>query len=312
MIQLAESHSGGNPMGEGQWVRRSLRHLSADLRDQGHAACPNTVRRLLDQQDFSMRGNVKRLSGPPHPDREAQFQYIRQQREVFAKAGAPILSVDAKKKELIGNFKNAGRRWVRQPDEVNTYDFPQDASCKATPYGLYDVQRNRGLVCVGTSADTAEFAVDGVDAWMHSEASASYGPVRRMLILADGGGSNAYRSRLWKRQLQNLSDRAGVAITVCHYPRGASKWNPVERRLFGPISINWAGVPLRSLDVMLGCIRDTSNRSGLRVEAKWIEKIYATKIKITKKEFKTLSIQHHATCPKWNYTIRPRTAPGLL
>jgi hypothetical protein len=280
------------------------------LRDQGHAACPNTVRRLLDKQDFSMRGNVKRLSGAPHPDRETQFQYIRRQREIFAKAGAPILSVDAKKKEWIGNFKNAGRRWMRQPDEVNTYDFPQDALCKATPYGLYDVQRNRGLVGVGTSADTAEFAVDGVDTWMHSEASASYGPLRQMLIFADGGGSNAYRWRLWKRQLQNLSDRAGVATTVCHYPRGACKWNPVERRLFGPISINWAGVPLRSLDVMLGCIRHTSNRSGLQVEAKRIDKIYATKIKVNKTEFKTLSIQHHATCPKWNYTIQPRIAKG--
>ena len=296
-------------MGGGQWVRRSLRHLSEDLRDHGHAACPNTVRRLLDKQDFSMRSNVKRLSGAPHPDRETQFQYIRQQREAFAKAGSPILSVDAKKKEWIGNFKNPGRRWMRQADEVNTYDFPQDASGKATPYGLYDVQRNRGLVCVGTSADTAEFAVDAVDTWMHSEASASYGPLRQMLILADGGGSNAYRSRLWKRQLQGLSDRAGVAITVCHYPRGASKWNPVERRLFGPIRINWAGIPLRSLEVMLGCIRDASHRSGLRVEAKRIDKVYATKIKVTKTEFNTLSIRHHDTCPKWNYTIQPRTAP---
>jgi len=302
-------------MGEGQWVRRSLRHLSDDLRDHGHAACPNhvlsfegTVRRLLDKQDFSMRGNVKRLSGAPHPDRETQFQYIRRQREIFAKAGAPILSVDAKKKELIGNFKNAGRRWMRQPDEVNTYDFPQNALCKATPYGLYDVQRKEGLVCVGTSSDTAEFAVDCVESWMHSDASAAYGAIRELLVLADGGGSNSYRSRLWKRQLQGLSDRAGVGITVCHYPRGASKWNPVERRLFGPISINWAGIPLRSLDVMLGCIRETSTRSGLRVEAKLIDKIYATKIKVRETEFKVLSIHHHETCPKWNYTIRPRTA----
>jgi len=296
-------------MGGGQWVRRSLRHLSDDLRNQGHAACPNTVRRLLDRQAFSMRGNVKRLSGPPHPDRERQFQYIQQQRQIFVESGCPILSVDAKKKELIGNFKNPGRPWVRQPDEVNTHDFPQDASCKATPYGLYDVQRKEGLVCVGTSSDTAEFAVDCVETWMHSDAGAAYGPIRQVLVLADGGGSNGYRSRLWKRQLQGLSDRAGVAITVCHYPRGASKGNPVERRLFGPISINWAGVPLRSLEVMLGCIRGTSNRSGLRVEARVIRKSYATGIKVANAEFKTLSIHHHETCPKWNYTIQPRTTP---
>ena len=293
-------------MGSGQRVRRSLRHLSDDLRERGHAACPNTVRRLLGKQDFSMRANVKRLSGAPHPDREIQFPYIRQQRETFAKVGCPILSVDAKKKELIGNFKNPGRRWVRQPDEVNTHDFPQDALCKATPYGLYDVQRKEGLVCVGTSADTAEFAVDCLETWMHSDASAAYGAIRELLVLADGGGSNGYRTRLWKRQLQGLSDRAGVAITVCHYPRGTSKWNPVERRLFGPISINWAGVPLRTLDVMLGCIRDTSNRSGLRVEAKLIPKTYATQIKVSKAEFNTLCVRHHETCPKWNYTIHPR------
>jgi len=296
-------------MGSGQWVRRSLRHLSDDLRERGHAACPNTVRRLLGKQDFSMRANVKRLSGAPHPDRETQFQYIRQQRETFAKVGCPILSVDAKKKELIGNFKNPGRRWVRQPDEVNTHDFPQDALCKATPYGLYDVQRKEGLVCVGTSADTAEFAVDCLETWMHSDASAAYGAIRELLVLADGGGSNSYRTRLWKRQLQGLSDGAGVTITVCHYPRGTSKWNPVERRLFGPISINWAGVPLRTLDVMLGCIRDTSNRSGLRVEAKLIPKTYATQIKVSKAEFNTLCVRHHETCPKWNYTIHPRVVP---
>jgi len=256
-----------------------------------------------------MRGNVKRLSGPPHPDRERQFQYIQQQRRIFVESGCPILSVDAKKKELIGDFKNPGRRWVRHPDEVNTHDLSQHALCKATPYGLYDVQRKQGLVCVGTSSDTAEFAVDCVETWMRSDASVGYGAIRELLVLADGGGSNGYRSRLWKRQLQGLSDRAGVAITVCHYPRGTSKWNPVERRLFGPISVNWAGVPLRSLDVMLGCIRGTSNRSGLHVEAKLISKAYATKIKVTKAEFSILSIRHHETCPKWNYTIQPRTSP---
>ena len=296
-------------MGGGQWVRRSLRHRSADLREEGHAAGPHTVRRLLGKQDFSMRANVQRLSGPRHPHRQEQFQYIRQQRQTFAETGCPILSVDAKKKEWIGHFRNAGRRCMRHAEEVNTYDFPEEAWCRATPYGLYDVQRNRALVGVGTSADTAAFAVDGVDTWMHSKATASYGSFREMLILADGGGSNGYRSRLWKRQLQDLSDRSSVAITVCQDPRGASKWNPVERRLFGPIRVNWAGVPLRTMEVMLGCIRDTSTRTGLRVEAKLIDKTYVTKVKVSQAEFRALSLRHHETCPKWNYTILPRTVP---
>jgi hypothetical protein len=305
-MELAERQTGGDPMGGGKWVRRSLRKLSGDLRQRGHQACPNTVRRLLRRQGYSLRVNVKRLAGPPQADRERQFQYLRQQREAFLAAGLPVLSIDAKKKELVGNFKNAGRTWARQPESVNTYDFIQDAQCRATPYGIYDLAANRGAVGVGVSADTAEFAVDCLDCWWDQIGRSTYPGAQSLLLLADGGGSNAHQSRLFKRQLQRWADRQGVAVTVGHYPRGASKWNPVEHRLFSHISGNWAGVPLRSLDTMLACIRGTSTSTGLSVDAWLMDKTYLTRVKVSNAEMKALNLQRHETCPKWNYTLRPR------
>ena len=306
-MELVEGQTGGDPMGGRKWVRRSLRNLSSDLRQRGHPACPNTVRRMLRQQDYSLRANVKRLAGPPHPDREQQFQYLQRQRQAFGAAGLPVLSVDGKKKELVGAFKNPGRTWAKQPESVSTYDFIQDAQCRATPYGLYDLGRNRGAVGVGTSADTAEFAVDCLACWWDRTGRQTYPQAHSLLLLADGGGSNGYRSRLFKRQLQRWVDHSGVAVTVGHYPRGASKWNPVEHRLFSHVSLNWAGVPLRSLDIMLECLRGTRTAAGLQVDAWLMDKTYPTRVKVSNAEMKALNLQRHETCPNWNYTLRPTT-----
>ena len=288
-----------------KWVRRSLRHLSGDLHQQGHRACPNTVGRLLRRQKFSLKSNRKGQSGKAHPDRDRQFRHIQQQREQFTAAGLPVVSVDAKKKELVGNFKNAGVTWCRKAESVNIYDFIHDAECRATPYALYDPTRNRGMVAVGTSADTAQFATDSISHWWQQEGRQAYPRARQLLVLADGGGSNGHRSRLFKSSLQQFANQSRVAVTVCHYPTGASKWNPVEHRLLSQISINWAGKPLRSLSAMLGYIRGTMTETGLRVRAWLNTRKYPKKVKISDAQMKSLYLQRLPICPDWSYTIRP-------
>jgi hypothetical protein len=294
-------------MSEARYVRRSLRTLSSELAQLGHAAGPDTVADLLRDLGYRLRVNVKRLSGPYHPDRDEQFTFIEGLVAAFREEGLPILSVDTKKKELVGNFKNAGATWRREADEVNAHDFPSDALFRVAPYGLYDVLANQGHVVVGTSADTPWFAAEAVARWWSRIGCHRYRGAGELLLLADGGGSNGYRPRLWKKGLQELlADHYGLEVTVCHYPTGASKWNPVEHRLFGPISINWAGVPLRSPEVMLGYIRGTETPSGLRVTAEWWERTYAKGVKVSGTEMQELDIEHHDICPRWNYTIRPR------
>ena len=290
-----------------KWVRRSLRHLSGDLHQQGHRACPNTVGRLLRKQKFSLKSNRKGQSGKAHPDRDRQFRHIQQQREQFTAAGLPVVSVDAKKKELVGNFKNVGATWCRKAESVNIYDFIHDAECRATPYALYDPTRNRGMVAVGTSADTAQFATDSIAHWWQQEGRQAYPRAKQLLVLADGGGSNGHRSRLFKSSLQQFANQSRVAVTVCHYPTGASKWNPVEHRLLSQISINWAGKPLRSLSAMLGYIRGTMTETGLRVRAWLNTRQYPKKVKISDAQMKSLNLQRLPTCPDWSYTIRPRS-----
>jgi hypothetical protein len=267
--------------------------------------CRGTVGRLLKGLGFSLRANEKRLTGPPHPDRDRQFGYIGRVRRRFLKAGLPVISVDAKKKELVGDFKNAGRAWVREAEPVNAHDFPRDASHRAAPYGVYDLKHNQGYVAVGTSADTAEFAVESIASWWEERGAKSFPGADRLLILADAGGSNGCRNRLWKLRLQeHLVDRLGLCVTVCHYPSGASKWNPVEHRLFGPISVNWAGKPLRCLGTLLGYIRGTVTATGLEVAAKLLERTYATKIKVSKQEMRGVRLIRHKVCPNWNYTLK--------
>jgi hypothetical protein len=291
-----------------KWTRRSLRHLSDDLHKQGHEACPNTVGRLLRDQDITPKANRKDDSGPSHPDRNRQFVQIDRERRRFTAAGLPIASLDGKKKELVGNFKNPGTAWCQKAESVNTYDFIQDAQCRATPYGLYDVNRNRGMVSVGTSADTGQFAVDALRHWWRHEGRQAYPHADRLLLLADGGGSNGHRTRLFKSSLQHFANDSGLALTVCHYPTGASKWNPIEHRLFSQISNNWAGKPLRTLDTMLNYIRGTVTQTGLRVRAWLNEKVYPKKVKVSDAQMASLNLKRLPICPKWSYIIRPQAS----
>jgi hypothetical protein len=304
---LIEEQAGGDPSSRRRWVRRSLRNLARDLRRRGHDVSPMTVARLLREEDYGLKAQRKRFTGPRHPDRDRQFRQIARLKQRFLRRGWPVISVDSKKKELIGNFKNAGRRWCREAAVVNAYDFPQDASGRGIPYGIYVVNQGRGFVEVGTSADTAEFAVDAITRWWESHGRKDFPGAKRLLILADSGGSNGCRPRLWKlRVQQRLADGYGLTVTVCHYPRGASKYNPVERRLFSPISCNWAGESLRTFAVMLSCIRGARTGSGLPVTARLNRRKYRTKVKVTDEEMQALRIRRHKTCPQWTYTIRPR------
>lgn len=288
-----------------KWRRSSLRVLSQSL---GGKISHTTVGRVLKDLDYSLKANVKRLTGEPHPDRDSQFAYIEQQKQAFREAGLPIISVDTKKKELIGSFKNPGRRWCQTADAVNAHDFEQDALGKVVPYGVYDLTNNRGYVYVGQNADTPQFAVEQIAAWWRDFGSYDFPQAKQLLILCDAGGSNGYRPRLWKQQLQELlADQLGLDVTVCHYPTGASKWNPVEHRLFGPISVNWAAEPLLSFDKTLALIRGTVTQTGLSVEAFLVDKVYVTGLKVTEAVMKGLNLVHHAVCPQWNYTIRPHS-----
>jgi len=293
-----------------KWRRSSLRHLSEQL---GEQVSHTTVGRMLGEMDYSLKVNVKRLTGEPHPDRDEQFAYLEQQKQTFLQAGWPVISVDTKKKELIGNFKNSGRRWCQTADAVNEHDFEQDALGKAVPYGIYDLTHQRGYVYVGQSADTPQFAVERIADWWRTFGCQDFPTADKLLILCDAGGSNGYRPRLWKQQVQELlADQLGLAVTVCHYPTGASKWNPIEHRLFGPISLNWAGHPLCTFETMLSLIRGTVTETGLKVEAFLVNKVYATGLKVADAVMNSLNLERHAVCSNWNYTIRPRAIGPVL
>lgn len=308
LLDMVEPETAGNPMSEQKWVRRSLRSLSACLSQAGHNASAPTVSRLLKKHDYSLRVNAKeKESRSQHPERDTQFRYIETQKQSFAASGDPYISVDTKKKELIGNFKNAGRAWCLEAEAVNVHDFLSDALGRVSPYGIFDIERNEGVVYVGKSADTPEFAVEAISRWWQEYGQAVYPEATRLLILADAGGSNGCRPRLWKERLQSqLSDALGLSVTVCHYPTGCSKWNPIEHRLFSQISINWAGKPLRTFETMLGLIRGTTTKTGLMVLAHMLEGVFEKGKKVTDAVMKTLNITRHETCPQWNYTIHPR------
>jgi hypothetical protein len=310
LLGLVEDVTGGDPQSGAKFVRRSLEALSRELSACGHPACPATVAKLLRDEDFALRVNVKRFTGPPHPDRDRQFRYLQGQLEAFRDRGWPVISVDAKKAELIGNFKNAGALWCWQAEQVNCHDFRADALGRAIPYGVYDVLANRGFVRVGLSANTPAFAVAAVRAWWALLGCKRYGGSGRLLILADAGGSNGYRPRLWKAALQaQVADRYGLEVTVCHYPTGASKWNPIEHRLFGPISTNWAGEPLRTVERLLAFVRGTTTRTGLAVTARVDEAVYHKGVRVSAAEMRALEVRYHETCPQWNYTLSPRFDP---
>ena len=307
MHALVSDELAGKPTGGPRWIRRSLARLRTALAEAGFSLSRETIRRLLGKQKIRPRANRKRLTPNDHPDRDTQFHYIEQQRRVFAAAGWPTISVDTKNKELIGPFKQSGTTWSAQAAEVYMHDFPSDALARAVPYGIYDTARNEGYVQVGQSADTPEFAVDAIVAWWREQGQVHYRDAPELLILADCGGSNSARSRNWKRQLQvELVDAFGLSVTVCHYPTGASKWNPVEHRLFSEITKTWAGTPLSSFEVMMACLQETTTETGLSVQAHRVERDYAKGIRVSDEEMSELAVQKHATCPQWNYTIRPR------
>jgi len=297
----------GDPMSEQKWVRSSLRQLSRRLKDKGCTASPSTVSRLLKKHKYSLKANVKKEAGKEHPDRDIQFEYIQTHIQRFQAAGWPIISVDTKKKELIGNFKNPGQVWCQVSEYVNAHDFRSDAIGIGIPYGIYLLTHNLGYVYVGTSKGTPQFAVDAIAVWWQWEGSILFPQENHLLILTDAGGCDGCRPRVWKHQLQEqLSDRLGLEVTVCHYPTGCSKWNPIEHRLFGQISINWAGKPLRTYDTMLNYIRGTTTTTGLTVKAFLIETVYEKGQSVTDAEMKKLNLERHTVCPRWNYTIRSR------
>ena len=287
---------------------QSLAKIQRTLQEQEAVELSReTIRSLLNDQKIRPKSNVKRLHPAPHPERDRQFQDLNTQRVAFAKAGWPTISVDSKKKEWLGNFFNRGTQWRRQATAVNTHDFPSYASGQAIPYGIYDVSAKLGYVAVGQSADTPELAVDAIVWWFLHFGQVRYPLVPELLILADGGGSNGYRPRRWKQQLQvKVADAFGIAVTVCHYPTGASKWNPIEHRLFSQISHTWAATPLTSYDVVLDALRSTKTTTGLQVEATLFPTLYEKGISVTDEEMELLIIEKHPVCPQWNYTIRPR------
>lgn len=305
-----EYETAGDPMSDSKWSRKTTEKISKLLVASGLKISKNTVGRLLKQLGFSLRVNHKIVSTGTKCDRTArneQFSIINQTREAFVKRGDPVISVDTKKKELIGNFKNAGSRWQQDVEPTNDHDFKKDAKGKAAPYGIYDFINNLGHVCVGQSYDTSEFAVDAILQWWTSEGSRRYPDAKSICILADAGGSNGYRVRAWKYKLQyEFANRHNIAITVCHYPPGASKWNPIEHRMFSQISKNWAAAPLRSYDTVLNYIRSTTTKQGLKITAQLNPKNYTKGMKISDKEMNALNITRNETLPNWSYTILPQ------
>jgi hypothetical protein len=298
----------GDPMGRQKWVRSSIRKVSKKLKEQGHQAGHGTVARLLRKMGYSLQVNKKKQAGAQHPQRDEQFRYIATLKTQFIREGLPIISVDTKKKELIGNYRREGKSWRRKPIETDSY-FAGYAKCVAVPFAVYDITKNAGYVTVGISNNTSEFAVSCLENWWHDHGRSAYPDGNRLLVLADGGGANGYNLRTWKMDLQDrLCDAFGLIVTVSHYPPGCSKWNPVEYKLFSHISINWAGQPLHSLDVMLAFIRGTTTSTGLTVEAEVDQGIYRKGRKVTEQQLKGLALSAHDVCPRWNYTLSPRGA----
>lgn len=294
-----------------KWTRKTTRKVADELTHLGVVVSAKTVGRLLKGMKFSLRVNRKTMESgnknPPAPkDRDGQFHYIHQVRDTFAKAGNPIISVDSKKREMVGNFKNNGESWERKAVAVKDHDFPSDADGVAVLYGIYGTQSNRGNVHVGTAHDTPAFAVRCVTDWWKQTGSKCWPNATELLILADCGGSNSSRSRVWKYRMQHeFCNLYNIPITICHYPPGSSKWNPIEHRLFPEISKNWKGQPLISYEKILKYLRTTKTQTGLRVGARLIRKRYQTGEKVSDKDMKQISIERHDVFPKWNYTISP-------
>jgi len=305
---LVEPLARGDPQSPLRWTCKSTRTLAAELARQQHPVSHEKVAQFLRKLDYSLQGNRKTEEGTDHPDRDAQFQYINDQVRRALAAGRPVISVDTKKKELVGNYENQGRQWRKSqsPARVKSHDFPDPAVPRAYPYGVYDLARNKGFVNVGTDHDTGAFAVASIRGWWRFAGQRLYPRARRLLITADGGGSNGYRLRVWKLELQKLADATTLSIEVCHFPPGTSKWNKVEHRLFSFISSNWRGEPLRDYETIVRLISGTTTAKGLAVSCRLDRRKYPAGRKVTDDEMKTIRITPHTFHGEWNYVIRPR------
>jgi hypothetical protein len=310
LLALVEPGARGDPELPLRWTTKSGRRLQAELAAAGHRVSAPTVAKLLKAEGFSLQANVKTIEGAQHPDRDAQFGYLNDQARDHIAAGDPVISVDTKKKELVGQFKNGGREWLPrgEPERVRVHDFMDKHLGKAIPYGVYDVAADAGWVSVGTDHDTAEFAVATIATWWRKAGSSAYPAASRLLITADGGGSNGYRTRLWKIELARLAAETGLTITVCHLPPGTSKWNTIEHRLFSHISMNWRGRPLTSHEVVVNTIAATTTSTGLTVAAELDTATYPAGIKITDQQMRDLeatTLRRHTFHGDWNYSLTP-------
>ena len=303
---LIDPDTRGDPMSPLRWTCKSTRQLARLLTAEGHRVSHMTVAQLLHGLRYSLQGNAKTKEGKQHPDRDAQFRYIQRQSKSFLSRGWPVISVDTKKKELVGNYGNSGQEWQPegQPVEVDVHDFPDPDIPKAVPRGVYDPELNLGWVTVGCSHDTASFAVESIRRWWREMGHPLYPQAERVLICADSGGSNGYRIRLWKLELQRWANETELDVTVCHYPPGTSKWNKIEHRLFSHITMNWRGRPLVSYQVIVNLIGATTTQAGLRVQADLDTDFYPTKVKVTDKQLATVDLHPHHFHGEWNYTIK--------
>jgi hypothetical protein len=305
---LVDSGTRGDPMSPLRWTCKSAAKLASELRSNGHGASERSVNRLLHALGYSLQSNRKTIEGVDHPDRDAQFQYINRRVKSFQRRRQPVISVDTKKKELVGQFRNGGREWQPKgrPEKVQVHDFPDKDLGKAIPYGVYDQTANTGWVCVGVDHDTAEFAVETLRRWWRKMGSRVYPDTTSLLITADGGGSNGSRCRLWKVELQELADEIGLRISVCHFPPGTSKWNKIEHRMFCHITENWRGRPLMSQEVVVNLIGHTTTKEGLSIRSELDASSYPLGREVTESQMKDLSIKPDKFHGEWNYSILPR------
>ena len=302
---ILEENTAGDPMSKLRWTNKSTYSITNELKTKGQNISEDTTGRIIKKLGYSLQVNIKSKESGSSEERDSQFRYINEQVKIFAKKNMPIISVDAKKKELVGDFKNNGRRWMKKgkAEIVNVYDFWFLAKGKAIPYGIYDINLNKGFVNVGIDHNTSEFAVESIKQWWNNIGKENYSNAKELLICADGGGSNASRSRLWKFYLQKFANKTGLKITVCHFPPGTSKWNKIEHKMFSFISMNWRGKPLIDYEIIINLIEGTTTKKGLKIKAKIDKGIYELGKKVLEEDFKKINLKEHPINSKWNYTL---------
>ncbi len=305
---IMKENTAGDPMSKLKWINKSTYSIADFLKLKGHNISEVTVGRILKEKNYSLQANKKMYEGKNHDDRDEQFRYINKQVNIFLKKKQPVISVDTKKKELVGNFKNKGRVWTKegQAKHVNAYDYPSFAKGKAVPYGTYDINLSKGFVNVGISSDTAEFAVESIRQWWKQLGKKHYPRAKELLITADSGGSNGYRNRGWKYFLNKFAKETKMKITILHFPPATSKWNNIEHRMFSFISLNWKGEPLTDYDIIINFIKNTTTEKGLKIYARLDKNKYEKGKEFSDEEMEKIKIEHHNTFPSWNYTIKPK------